>query len=63
MNYLILFYFILRENALYFSSMTTIHGTHQDPIGDILRHLVFNLVMNDLEDGVNDEVTNVGVDT
>lgn len=43
--------------------MTTIHGTHQDPIGDILRHLVFNLVMNDLEDGVNDEVTNVGVDT
>lgn len=43
--------------------MTTIHGTHQDPIGDILRHLFFNLVMNDLEDRLNDEVTKFGVDT
>ena len=62
-KYLILFTHI--ENALDFSNMNTLcetsmSGTHQDPI---LEHLLFNLIMNDLEDRVNNEVTKFGVDT
>lgn len=48
--------------------MNTLWGTsrsrtHQDPTEPILEHLLFNLVMNDLEDRVNNEVTKFGVDT
>ena len=34
-----------------------------DSTKPILEHLLFNLVMNDLEDRVNNEVTKFGVDT
>lgn len=40
--------------------MMTLCGTHQV---SILGHLLFSLVMNDLEDRANNEVTKFGVDT
>lgn len=38
-------------------------GTDEDSTEPILEHLLFNLVMNDLKDRVNNEVTKFGVDT
>lgn len=42
---------------------TSRSGTHWDSTEPILQHLLFNILLDDLEDRVNNEVTKIGVDT